>query len=104
MSQRECAGFNAPRFSVEHVELLEVAPRAKAASADNAPFAWFGPPLLPSVALGVFQPANAACWLSGMPVSLGLAGRLPRVPSWAVCETQPANCATSLSGLAFLPC
>ncbi len=27
-----------------------------AASCDSAPFAWFGPPFFPSVALGVFQP------------------------------------------------
>jgi hypothetical protein len=29
-----------------------------AASAGNAPPVWFGPPLLPSVALGVFQPQS----------------------------------------------
>jgi hypothetical protein len=38
---------------------LGVLHAAFAASALNAPFAWFGPPLLPSVARGVFQVANA---------------------------------------------
>ena len=60
MSQRECAGFNAPRFSVCAGEPVGGGPEAFAASAGKAPPAWFGPPLLPSVALGVFQPASKA--------------------------------------------
>ena len=37
---------------------------APAASAGNAPPAWFGPPFDPSVALGVFQPATSATFAS----------------------------------------
>ena len=36
--------------------LLLVGQPARAASAGRAPPAWFGPPFVPSVALGVFQP------------------------------------------------
>jgi hypothetical protein len=36
--------------------LVVVTQPLNAASCDSAPFAWFGPPFLPSVARGVFQP------------------------------------------------
>lgn len=54
MSQREKLGFNWYRA------VLPISTRPEtpvlAASADNAPPAWFGPPLLPSEARGVFHP------------------------------------------------
>jgi len=53
-----------------------------AASADNAPPAWFGPPFDPSVALGVFQPAICTAVFSAMPPSLP-GGILPPVLSFA---------------------
>jgi hypothetical protein len=52
--------------------VLGVAQPVNAASADSAPPAWFGPPLLPSVARGVFQPTRSTVLrlLSVLPAAL----------------------------------
>lgn len=65
MSQREKRGFNRDPavFAVSEGEDGEVGPGTIAASAGNAPPVWFGPPLLPSVALGVLYPTSFAASL-----------------------------------------
>ncbi|MFY8105969.1 MAG: hypothetical protein ACOVKO_03570 [Elstera sp.] len=50
----------APQFPAASSFADGVSQPAKAASAGTAPPAWFGPPLLPSVARGVFHEANCA--------------------------------------------
>jgi len=72
MSQRTNAGFNAPGFAVGAGDEVEGVPEAGAialaASAANAPPAWFGPPFEPSVACSVFQPASIATSFSCLPL------------------------------------
>ncbi|HWL54291.1 MAG TPA: hypothetical protein VNQ90_17760 [Chthoniobacteraceae bacterium] len=79
MSQRECAGFNAPRFSVEAWEDVEIAPRTCLLS--GLPWGLLerlaiipGDPCsdLISLAVGVAQPTSATVFLllSVFPASL----------------------------------
>ena len=62
---------------------------AIAASADNAPPAWFGPPLLPSVARGVFQVANWQIWLSDTVAFVPFERRPVGLQSLAICPPSP---------------
>lgn len=48
------------------------------------------------------QPLNAACWLSGTPVSCDRGGRLPREPSLAVGVHHPVKSAVCFND--FPPC
>ena len=103
MSQRLCVGFNCPPLAIRAEDPISISPEAvnragpscvvhaAAASALNAPFAWFGPPFEPSVARGVFQLESATVFLL---LSLFPASLLPfcaGVPAIGV--GQEANCA-----------
>jgi hypothetical protein len=77
---------------------------ANAASAGSAPPAWFGPPLLPSVARGVFHPKNATVLrlLSLFPASL-----LPfcaGVPAMGVGQPAKVASRTRHAQPCFVPC
>jgi hypothetical protein len=77
---------------------------AFAASAGNAPPAWFGPPFDPSVALGVFQPA-VWTWLRRM-FGSRFCSDGDSVACFASCTVgvpQPATNATVLRLLSVLP-
>lgn len=69
MSQRECSGFNAPRFSVCAGHDVVVGPerRTSNSSLDFGPLGGILVVLanVPSLTLGVPQPANAATSFSG---------------------------------------
>jgi len=93
MSQRECAGFNWPRASVRTGNPIAGGPRHFAASAGSAPPDWFGPPLLPSEARGVFHPANVA---ASVKVNPGLAGFAPGDLFAVAFREDEASCAVEV--------
>lgn len=57
---RRCPDRADPLWSVAAGDALGVTGKVNAASAGSAPPVWFGPPLSPSVARGVFHPASVA--------------------------------------------
>jgi hypothetical protein len=85
--------------------VLGVAQPVNAASADNAPPAWFGPPFDPSVARGVFQPLSSAASVSVKPLLNFAPGERPAVAfledaaSLAVVVGHPASCAAIVNGI-----
>jgi hypothetical protein len=91
MSQRECAGFNAPRFSIGAGDKVEVSPRANETCRPNKPLIGVFSNVLPaslwSRLVGVAHPATV-CKLSPL---------APRVPSpvelFALGEGHPAKLA-----------
>jgi len=96
MSQREKRGFNRDPavFAVSEGEDGEVGPGTIAASAGSAPPVWFGPPLLPSVALGVFHPQSCEAAPSVSPAPFPLL-------CLAFNRSSRAKC-LSMSQLAFI--
>ncbi len=72
MSQRECAGFNGPPFSIPAGEPVSICPPAVSRAGPSASFATLGSSVFPtpadprlSQAIGVGQPASRATSFSG---------------------------------------
>ena len=110
MSQRECAGSNWPPASIPAEQPVSISPEAvnragpgniaNACSLRGLPLAcsslaarnpWDPLALRQSRAAGVLQPASAAIWFRGRPVSHGRASFAPRFASIAVQVGQPAS-------------
>ena len=107
MSQRECAGFNAPRFSVEAGDEVGSGPEASLASCIRDLFR--SPCPERSVAVGVAHPLNVATAAKSGPrfrITSLIPPSVERTPlsaSVAVGVGHPANKLTVLRLLSVLP-